>query len=76
MSFVQDAHKRRCPWMDSQKLCSLQFLSAYIPVGDVARGHDCMDAGGRATHGAVAEEVRSDRAGVAMSMDVLMLNGV
>ncbi len=26
----------------------------------VVRGHDCMDAGGRATSGAVAEEVRSD----------------
>ena len=38
------------PRMDSQKFCSLQFLSAYILVGDFVRGHDCMDAGGRAKH--------------------------
>ena len=29
-------------------------------VGNVARGQDCMDAGGRAKQGARAEEVRSD----------------
>ena len=26
--------------------------------GRIPRAHDCMDAGGRATHGAVAEELR------------------
>ena len=45
-----------CPWMYSHDLCSRQTISAYFHVGDVARGHDCMDAGGRVTPGAVTVE--------------------
>jgi hypothetical protein len=56
-----DAQEQRFPWMDSQKLCSQHFLSAYIPVGDVVRGHDCMDAGVRAKQeaGSKSRGVRS-----------------
>ncbi len=48
------------PWMECQDSCSRRILSTYARVGNVARGYDCTDAGGRATPGAVAEEVRSD----------------
>jgi len=35
---------------------SRRILSTYIHVGNVVRGHDCMDAGGRAKQEARAEE--------------------
>ena len=31
-----------------------------VETGGVRVMHDCMDAGGRATHGAVAEEARTE----------------
>ncbi len=31
-------------------LCSRQIISAYIRIGDVAIGYDCIDAAGRTNH--------------------------
>jgi len=36
------------------------ILNSTTGAGPEGVGHDCMEAGGRATQGAVAEEVRSN----------------